>query len=48
MRDDVDYIQEIRGPEPQTTPFELAEDTVLATLFNARNKPLIEQREHAK
>ena len=35
MQADVDNILEMRGTEPETAPFELAEEIVLAALFKA-------------
>ena len=49
LRDDVDYILEMIGPEPKTARVELVEDTILATLFTALveppRKPLLSQPE---
>ena len=39
LRADVDSILEMRGPEPETTPIELVEDTVLVALFTAGTTP---------
>lgn len=33
LRADVDNILEMRGPDPETTPVQLAKDTLLAALF---------------
>ena len=35
LRADVDNILEMRGPEHETAPIELIEDTVLVSLFTA-------------
>ena len=39
LRADVDIILEIGGPEPESAPIEIAEDTILVALFTAPTAP---------
>ena len=48
LRDDMDIILEMRGPEPKTPLVRTAEDTVFATLFPAPTTSLLEPRDRAK
>lgn len=47
LREDIDNILEIRGPEPDIVPVKLAEHIVLASLFTAPIEP-VEPSDFAK
>lgn len=47
LQADVESIMEMRGPEPETSPVELAEDIVLVVVLTTPTTPP-EPREHAK
>ena len=47
LRDDMDNILEIKGPETESSRVESAEDTVLGALFTAPTAPPPEPRELA-